>query len=137
RVLDYGCSSGVLAIAALKLGASQALAIDIDPQAWTATQDNARRNGVENRLRIGAVELAEGITADLVLANILAEPLEQLAPRIAARVEAGGEIVLSGILVAQADKVAAAYAPWFDVTPAVFRDGWARLHGVRRAEYRC
>lgn len=134
RVLDYGCGSGVLAIAALKLGASQALAIDIDPQAWTATQDNARRNGVENRLRIGAVELAEGFTADLVLANILAEPLEQLAPRIAARVEAGGEIVLSGILVAQADKVAAAYAPWFDVTPAVFRDGWARLHGVRRAE---
>lgn len=134
RVLDYGCGSGILAIAALKLGAREALAVDIDEQAWLATRENAARNDVASMLRVGGVEEAAHFQADIVLANILAEPLQQLAPRFARLLEPGGRIVLSGILVSQAPAVARHYAPWFDIAPAALRDDWARLDGVRRAD---
>lgn len=135
RVIDYGCGSGILAIAAAKLGASEVLAIDIDPQALLATHDNAERNGVAKLIRARLVEADAGsqdAPADILLANILAGPLESLAPTFAARVRAGGRLVLSGILRNQAEAVATTYAPWFDIGPVVVRDDWARLDGVRR-----
>jgi ribosomal protein L11 methyltransferase len=133
RVLDYGCGSGILAIAALKLGASEALAVDIDEQALIATRDNAQRNEVSDKLRVGGVEAATDYRADILLANILAGPLEELAPRLAELVAPHGKIVLSGILASQASQVASAYAPWFDIALAALRDDWARLDGTRRA----
>ncbi len=133
RLIDYGCGSGILAIAALKLGAREALAVDIDEQALTATRDNAARNAVGSALRIGGIDDVAGFRADIVLANILAEPLQHLAPTFAQLLEPGGRIVLSGILVSQAPAVAQHYAPWFDIAPAALRDEWARLDGVRRA----
>jgi len=137
QVIDYGCGSGVLAIAALKLGAASALAIDIDPQAQLATHDNARRNGVAAALAIGDPESTTGSSAgetDILLANILAEPLLDLAPRFASLVRPGGRLVLSGILTSQASAVASRYAPWFDIGPAKLRDDWVRLDGVRRRD---
>jgi ribosomal protein L11 methyltransferase len=132
-VIDYGCGSGVLAIAALKLGAAGALAIDIDPQALLATRDNAARNGVAERLLVAAPDQAQHTPADILLANILAEPLVELAPAFAARVTVGGCVVLSGILQSQATPVASRYAAWFDMRPATTRDDWALLYGVRRS----
>jgi ribosomal protein L11 methyltransferase len=132
-VIDYGCGSGVLAIAALKLGASAALAVDIDPQALLATRDNAARNQVADRLIAALPDDASGRKADILLANILAEPLLELAPAFAERVGGGGRIVLSGILQSQAEPVASRYAAWFDMRPAIVRDDWALLHGVRRS----
>lgn len=131
-VIDYGCGSGVLAIAALQLGAKAALAIDIDPQAVTATLDNARRNGVADRLTVRTVAAMDPTPAQLLLANILAEPLEHLAPDIAALVVPGGNIVLSGLLVSQAQPIAARYSPWFMMQPAATREDWVRLDGMRR-----
>ncbi len=132
-VIDYGCGSGVLAIAALKLGAATALAVDIDPQALIATRDNARRNQVADRLIVGSPDETAGRKADILLANILAEPLLELAPAFAVRTSLGGRIVLSGILRSQAAPVASRYATWFDMRPAIVRDDWALLHGVRRS----
>jgi ribosomal protein L11 methyltransferase len=133
RIIDYGCGSGVLAIAALKLGAGQALAVDIDPQALQASRDNAQRNGVASVLRVENVDAIAGFEADLLVANILAEPLLQLAPKFAKMLAPGAKIALSGILISQANDVAQRYAPWFDIAPAAIRDDWARLDGVRRA----
>jgi ribosomal protein L11 methyltransferase len=130
-VIDYGCGSGVLVIAALKLGAASAIAVDIDPQAVTATLDNAQRNGVAQRLTVSTVEQMRAQPADLVLANILAEPLEQLAPELSRLVVPGGYIALSGLLRAQAQHIADRYAPWFALRPA-FKEEWARLDGARR-----
>lgn len=133
QVLDYGCGSGILAIAALKLGAARAVAYDIDPQALTATRDNTQVNGVRERLV--AVEPGDEFVpfpADLVLANILARPLIELAPLLASSVARGGRIVLAGLLERQADDVRAAYAPWFDFQPDVVREGWTRLEGICR-----
>jgi len=130
-VIDYGCGSGVLAIAALKLGAASAMGVDIDPQAVTATLENARRNGVAERLVVSTVERMQLQPADILLANILAEPLEQLAPTLSALVVPGGSIVLSGLLADQSSRVAACYAAWFALQPAL-RDGWCRLDGARR-----
>jgi ribosomal protein L11 methyltransferase len=132
-VIDYGCGSGVLAIAALQLGAATALAVDIDPQALIATRDNARRNQVADRLIVGSPDKTAGRKADILLANILAEPLLELAPAFAERASLGGRIVLSGILRSQAAPVASRYATWFDMRPAIVRDDWALLHGVRRS----
>lgn len=132
RVLDYGCGSGILAIAALKLGAIEAVAVDIDEQALIATRENAARNDVESRLRIAGVDQIGEFAPDIVLANILAEPLLELAPRFAEMLASGGRIVLSGVLVSQAADIARRYAPWFDIAPAALRDEWARLDGVRR-----
>lgn len=129
-IVDYGCGSGVLAIAALELGASQAWAVDIDAQALLATRSNAERNGVAGRLRLGLpAELPR--TCDIVLANILAEPLLQLAPTFAALLPARGRLVLSGILQNQARAVASRYAAWFHIASEAVRDGWVRLDGVR------
>jgi ribosomal protein L11 methyltransferase len=133
RLIDYGCGSGVLGIAALKLGAAHVLALDIDAQALIATRDNAIRNGVGNAMAVQLVADATVAPVDIVLANILAGPLEQLAPTMAALVRPGGSLVLSGILRDQAAAVAQRYAPWFDIGPAIFREDWARLDGVRRA----
>jgi ribosomal protein L11 methyltransferase len=132
-VIDYGCGSGILGIAALKLGAAHVLALDIDAQALIATRDNALRNGVANGITVELVADAPLDPADVVIANILAGPLEQLAPTMAALVRTGGRLVLSGILRDQAAAVAQRYAPWFHIAPAILRDDWARLDGVRRA----
>lgn len=136
RVLDYGCGSGVLAIAALKLGAASAVAVDIDPQALLATQDNAARNQVDDRLQVWLAGAAVRAPVDILIANILAEPLESLAAAFADLVVPGGKLVLSGILRDQAQAVASRYTPWFDIAPATLRDDWARLDGVRRTTAR-
>ena len=135
RVLDYGCGSGVLAIAAVKLGAAHADGVDNDPQALDATRDNARRNGVEDR--VAAREpadpaLASGGRYDVVVANILAGALVDLAGTIAALARPGAPIALSGILPEQAGEVVAAYAEHCDGLEAVGRDGWVRVAGTRR-----
>jgi len=135
-IIDYGCGSGILAIAALKLGAREALGIDIDPQALLASRDNAERNQVSDRLNLRACDFAES-KGDLpkptlvLLANILAGPLDELAPLFAKLVLPGGQIVLSGILKDQVPALAQTYATWFDMDPPVYRDDWARLTGTR------
>ncbi|HVF35779.1 MAG TPA: 50S ribosomal protein L11 methyltransferase [Candidatus Saccharimonadia bacterium] len=133
RVLDYGCGSGVLAIAALKLGAASAAGVDNDPQALLATRDNAERNGVADRLSILDPDdpaLAPG-SFDVVVANILAGALVALAPRLCALARAGAPVALSGILPAQQAEVIEAYAPWCFALTATERDGWVRVDGTR------
>jgi ribosomal protein L11 methyltransferase len=133
RVVDYGCGSGILAIAAARLGAASVRAMDIDPQALTATRDNALRNGVGERIAPTDDPELESGASDVLLANILAGPLVELAPRFAQAVRPGGALALSGLLVDQADAVTAAYRPWFDIATAAERDGWALLAGRRHA----
>lgn len=133
-VIDYGCGSGILAIAALKLGAARATAMDIDPQALLATVQNAGRNGVAARLEVTADPRVGGRTAGVLLANILAGPLIELAATLAPMVRAGGRLALSGLLVGQGAAVAAAYRPWFDIGRIRERDGWGLLVGRRRAQ---
>jgi ribosomal protein L11 methyltransferase len=125
----------VLAVAAVKLGAREAHAFDIDPQALTATHDNAAANGVEAQVRVvDADAKLPGGAADILLANILCGPLCELAPRFAALTRPGGKIVLAGLLDAQADEVTRAHAPWFDIAPFASRDGWTALSGTRRLQ---
>lgn len=133
-VIDYGCGSGILAIAALKLGAAQALAVDIDPQALTATRVNAARNGLAERLLVDEVTATANRRASLLLANILAEPLDALAETFSQLVIPGGSIVLSGLLHSQAQPLMSRYSAWFDMAPAAVLGDWARLVGVRRAQ---
>jgi ribosomal protein L11 methyltransferase len=130
RVLDYGCGSGILAIAAAKLGAGPLDAVDIDAQAVDVTRTNARANGVALRAAL-VPSLAPG-RYDLVVANILAQPLIELAPELAARTRAGGRIALSGILDSQAEEVRCAYMAAFDMTIGEQEEGWALVHGVRK-----
>lgn len=130
RVLDYGCGSGILAIAAMKLGARAAVGVDVDPTAVVAARENAARNAVEARFIGTDAPLA--FAADVVVANILANPLRVLAPVLAAHCRPGGRIALAGILAPQADDVAAAYAQWFEMTRFGEDDGWVCLEGVRR-----
>lgn len=130
RVLDYGCGSGILAIAAAKLGAAQVDAVDIDTQAVAVTRDNARANEVE--LRACLPEALAASRYDLVVANILAQPLIDLAPVLAERTAPGGQLALAGLLEPQATEVAAAYAASFAMTMAAREDNWALLCGVRR-----
>lgn len=131
HVVDYGCGSGILAIASLRLGAHSATAVDIDAQALTATRDNARRNGVADRLDV--LPAAEPVPlADVLLANILAEPLIELAPRFGVLVRRGGRLLIGGIIGAQRRAVALACEPWFDMRPFASRDEWVCLEGVRR-----
>lgn len=129
-VIDYGCGSGILALAAALLGAASVIGVDNDPQALVATLDNAQRNGVNIRVYLPKEAPSEPV--DILLANILAGPLIELAPRLAARVKPGGAIALSGILPEQAASVSAAYQEWFTMAPAVEQDGWIRLEGVKR-----
>jgi ribosomal protein L11 methyltransferase len=132
-MLDYGCGSGLLAVAALKLGAAHATAVDIDPQALLATRENAAVNGVQDRIEaVAASNYAQG-TYDVVLANILAGPLTQLAPRLTAATRPGGALVLAGLLRAHAPEVQRAYAAAFDFRPVAEREGWVRLEGRRLA----
>jgi ribosomal protein L11 methyltransferase len=132
-VIDYGCGSGILAIAAILLGAERALAMDIDPQALLATGQNAERNAVAARVQVTGDPQVGQAQANVVLANILAGPLVELAPLLAERTLTGGRIALSGLLVEQADAVTAAYRPWFDIGLTGTRDGWGLLTGRRRA----
>jgi ribosomal protein L11 methyltransferase len=132
-VLDYGCGSGVLALAALALGAANAFAVDNDAQALTATRANAELNGAAERLLVAAPDALPCVSVDVLVANILAGPLVGLAPTFATLVRPGGWIVLSGILEAQAAHVATAYAPWCDTLEHAVRDGWVRLAGRRNA----
>lgn len=129
-VLDYGCGSGVLAIAAAKLGAGPVTGLDIDPQALVATRTNAERNGVT--VAVLDADAAQVPVCDVVVANILSNPLRALAPLLCHRVRRGGRLVLSGILEAQADDIAAYYSPWIDVARPEIEDGWACVWGTRR-----
>jgi ribosomal protein L11 methyltransferase len=129
-VLDYGCGSGILAIAALKLGAASAIGVDVDAQAVQASRDNA----IANQVRADFY-LPDGIALaqyEIVVANILTNPLRALAPLLAGATKSGGHIVLSGILAEQAEDVMRIYAQWFDLAPAVIEDGWCCLSGVKR-----
>jgi ribosomal protein L11 methyltransferase len=135
-VIDYGCGSGILAIAALRLGARHAMAMDIDPQALLATRENAERNAVQARIQVTADREVEKAQADVLLANILAGPLVELAPLLAERTRIGGRLALSGLLVEQADAVTVAYQPWFDIGLTGVRDGWGLLTGYRREQGR-
>jgi ribosomal protein L11 methyltransferase len=132
--IDYGCGSGVLAVAAVKLGAREAYAFDIDPQALTATRDNAAANEVGARVHVVERDADLPTGADILLANILCGPLCELAPRFAALTRPGGRIVLAGLLETQAAEVTHAHAPWFDIAPFATRDGWTALTGVRRGD---
>lgn len=133
QVLDFGCGSGILAIAALLCGAKSAIGTDIDPQALLASDDNAHTNQVANRLSLYLPEALPQQPADILFANILAAPLIELAPQLAALTKANGKLVLSGILQSQADDVSASYQAWFDMQPAVVQGDWVRLDGTRKA----
>jgi len=132
-VLDYGCGSGVLGVAALLLGAQSLLAVDNDPQALVATRDNAARNGCGDRIQVRLSDLTLPIEpVDVVLANILAGPLIQLAPLLGAALKPGGFIVLAGLLEEQAVPVMAAYEPAVTFLPSASHEGWWRLVGQRQ-----
>lgn len=129
-VLDYGCGSGILAIAALKLGAGSAAGVDIDEQAIRASNDNAAQNNVNAQFH-----LPDSLPAgqfDVVVANILANPLRMLGEMLAGRTKQGGRIVLSGLLDEQVEELSEIYGQWFDIDPAQIEEGWARLSGVKR-----
>ena len=129
RVLDYGCGSGILAIAAARLGAGEVFGTDVDPQALAASEANARANGV--RARFAAPEALPEGAVDVLVANILANPLVLLAPVLAARARPGAAIALSGILESQEAAVAATYSRWFTLGAARRRDGWVLVTGLR------
>lgn len=128
RVLDYGCGSGILAIGAARMGATDVTAVDIDPAAVTATDLNAHANHVS--LCSGLPDLASGVF-DVVLANILATPLKVLAPLLCAHVAAGGHLVLAGILSRQVTELQAAYAPWLQLSVADEQEGWVLMSAQR------
>jgi len=132
-VIDFGCGSGILAIAALKLGAKHVVGIDIDPQAIQASRDNAERNGVSERLSLYLPkDQPENLSADVVVANILAGPLRELAPLISVLPVAGGHLGLSGILASQAQSVADAYQDLFELDPVAEKEEWCRITGVKK-----
>jgi ribosomal protein L11 methyltransferase len=131
-ITDYGCGSGILAIAALKLGASAAIGIDNDPQALTASADNAARNGVVDRLALFLPEDHPGRVTDVFVANILAGPLDALAPIFAAAAKPGAPFAISGILAGQQDELLARYEEWFEELRADRREDWVRISGRRR-----
>lgn len=128
-LLDYGCGSGILAIAAARLGAVEVLGVDIDENALTAARDNATANGVILQLRHSREPCTE--IFDRIVANILTNPLRVLAPLLAARVAPGGRIALSGVLESQAAEVIETYAPYMSLQVAASLDGWVRLEGIR------
>lgn len=132
QVLDFGCGSGILALAALKLGAAQAIGVDNDPQAIVATRDNAERNGVGDHLQVFLPQDEPAMRYPVVVANILASALDALADLLAARVAPGGRIALSGILVGQEDDLLVRYGAWFDDLRVAREDDWVRIDGVRR-----
>lgn len=131
-VIDYGCGSGILAIAALKLGAAHAIGVDNDPQALLASHDNAERNGVAARLDVYLPGDEPKAAADVFVANILAGPLGELAPIFAHAAKPGAPFAISGILDGQQDELLARYAEWFEALRVDIRDGWVRISGTRR-----
>ena len=131
-VIDYGCGSGILAIAAHKLGAASVVAIDIDPQALQATRENALRNGIESGLTVSMPEENAGVQAGLVIANILANPLVELAGRLTGQLLAGGHIIMTGVMVEQAERVMAAYRDVIEFDAPVVRDEWVLLAGKKQ-----
>lgn len=133
EVIDYGCGSGILAVAAARLGAKHVWAVDNDPQALIATRDNATNNQVSDAIEAVLPEALPEIQTPLLLANILAQPLMEFAERFARHVSPGGYIVLSGILKEQADQVSRSYQPWFEMESPVIQDEWVRLVGKRHS----
>ncbi len=133
QVIDFGCGSGILAIAALLLGAQQVTGTDIDIQALEASRENARRNQIdEQRFPLYLPEAMPNTPADVLVANILAGPLVQLAPQLSQLVKSGGRIALSGILAEQTEEILSAYRDSFDLDPVAEQEGWIRVSGVRR-----
>lgn len=133
EVIDYGCGSGILSIAALKLGAKKVIAIDHDPQALESTKRNAETNDFHPPiLKLQTQAMPENTPADVLIANILAKPLIELAGLFSTLVKNQGKIVLSGVLSSQVEDVKAAYNPWFTMDPPSFRDEWTLLTGVKR-----
>jgi ribosomal protein L11 methyltransferase len=130
-VIDYGCGSGVLAVAAARLGARAVHAFDIDPQALIATHDNAAANAVGPLIQIHAAAAALPQTVDVLMANILAGTLIELAPQLCGRLSPGGQLVLAGILKQQVHEVLAGFAPWLTLRVFAERDGWSALCGQR------
>ncbi|OCG28611.1 ribosomal protein L11 methyltransferase [Gilliamella sp. wkB108] len=131
-VIDYGCGSGILAIAALKLGAKQVIGIDIDPQAIQASRDNAERNNVSEKLALYlSKDIPDNLQADVVVANILAGPLKELEPQISKLVKPQGYLGLSGILATQSATVCNAYQPHFDLDPVIEQQEWCRITGKK------
>jgi ribosomal protein L11 methyltransferase len=132
-VIDYGCGSGILGIAALKLGAKQVWAIDNDPQALAATRENGQRNQIDETMLVTALpnQLPNWQT-DILIANILAQPLIDLASTLASLTKPFGKLVLSGILCDQIEKVCEAYHPYFRMFPANIKEEWARIEGIRK-----
>ncbi|WP_372739108.1 50S ribosomal protein L11 methyltransferase [Neptunomonas sp.] len=132
-VTDYGCGSGILGIAALLLGASHVISVDIDPQALQATRDNLQRNSLPDKLMdVYFPENAPEVEVDVLVANILAGPLTSLAPILAKRVRQGGLIALSGLLKQQAEELQNTYGEWFDLDPVTEREEWIRITGRKR-----
>ncbi|MGV7195707.1 50S ribosomal protein L11 methyltransferase [Xanthomonas axonopodis] len=132
RVLDFGCGSGILALAALKLGAASAVGVDNDPQALLATAENAERNGLQAQLTAYMPEDEPVQTYSVVVANILATSLDALAELLAARVAPGGRFAMSGILQGQEDELLERYAPWFEQLRCEREEDWIRIDGIRR-----
>ena len=133
-IIDYGCGSGILGIAGLLLGADKMVGIDIDPQAVQATQANAERNNIDSsRIEVKLPPYESELQADIVVANILAGPLAQLAPTISALVKTGGQLALSGILANQAKEVVEAYQEWFTLESIVEIEDWVRIVGTKHA----
>ncbi|MFT5521620.1 MAG: ribosomal protein L11 methyltransferase [Enterobacterales bacterium] len=132
-LIDYGCGSGILAVAALKLGAKSVLAIDYDPQALIATRDNAQRNGIiEKRLNIVLPKDAIAFEADGIVANILAETLKELGSTLASQVKKGGWLTLSGILEHQAESLIDLYSQWFNMNTPEILGEWVLLSGIKK-----
>ncbi|MDX7990337.1 50S ribosomal protein L11 methyltransferase [Xenorhabdus littoralis] len=132
-IIDFGCGSGILAIAALKLGAKHAIGIDIDPQAIQASRDNAERNGVSDQLSLFlSKDQPNDLECDVVIANILAGPLRELAPIIGSFPKSGGLLGLSGVLASQAEGVAEAYDNEFIIDPIAEQEEWCRITGIKK-----
>lgn len=132
-VIDYGCGSGILSIAACKLGAKQVFGVDIDPQAIDASIENARRNGIDpKKLQFSLVPNFNTLVADFLVANILSGPLVDLAPKFADLVKPCGKILLSGILKTQVNDIIGAYQPYFELDPECSHEDWVRITGIRK-----
>lgn len=131
-LVDFGCGSGILSLAALKLGAKEVIGIDIDPQALQASLENAKRNNVEDRLKLFLPQDQPSLKADVVVANILAGPLKELAPTIIAFVGDQGLLALSGVLENQAEQLQDIYGQWCQMDPIAVQDEWVRLSGCRQ-----
>ncbi|MGB3623516.1 MAG: 50S ribosomal protein L11 methyltransferase, partial [Ketobacter sp.] len=131
-VIDYGCGSGILAIAAALLGADKVYCVDNDPQALLATQQNAERNQIQDKMEVFAPAALPSINVDILLANILAGPLISLSKHLASLTKPSGQIVLSGILKEQSDQVSDCYSAWFDMQKATIDGDWVRLTGTRK-----